>query len=307
MGARIKPYSFEWLVDFVENTDLGEYKRNGNWLTLLCPFHNESRPSFGINITSGSYNCFSCGVTGTFEMLLEHLNVEMDNVPILDVPDMSKIRMKKEKNKKSKDRYSDKFRELDGSNKSNIIIKYLKSRGIYNPNLYRSLKIGYIDYGDFKRRIVLPIFDERGKNVLWYEGRKIGRGEPKYFRSKNSNVKEILYPYHLVKKAENVVIVEGLFDVIKLLSFGIPALCTFGSMIHPEQIALLARFTNVVMCFDNDKAGRKGMGKFRKILLSTDLPSNYYYLRLPRKINDIGEVKDKQQVMRYLKNKKLMK
>ena len=35
-----------------------------NELHCCCPFHNESRPSFGINLETGLFNCFSCKEKG---------------------------------------------------------------------------------------------------------------------------------------------------------------------------------------------------------------------------------------------------
>ena len=32
----------------------------------LCPFHSDNKPgSFYVNIETGAYNCFSCGVSGS--------------------------------------------------------------------------------------------------------------------------------------------------------------------------------------------------------------------------------------------------
>ena len=65
--SRVRPYNAEWLKDLLESSDLGDIKQTGNWFTLLCPFHSETNPSFGINIETGSYNCFSCTAKGNFE------------------------------------------------------------------------------------------------------------------------------------------------------------------------------------------------------------------------------------------------
>ena len=53
--------------------ELGEPKVSGNDLNMLCPFHKESNPSFGINTETGLYNCFSCGAKGHISKFLENL------------------------------------------------------------------------------------------------------------------------------------------------------------------------------------------------------------------------------------------
>ena len=36
----------------------------GAWRSALCPFHDERRPSFRINVDTGGYRCFGCGAHG---------------------------------------------------------------------------------------------------------------------------------------------------------------------------------------------------------------------------------------------------
>ncbi len=59
---------------------VGDYvtlKRAGNRYTGLCPFHNESTPSFTVNPALGVYHCFGCGASGdsiSFIRAVEHLD-----------------------------------------------------------------------------------------------------------------------------------------------------------------------------------------------------------------------------------------
>ena len=36
----------------------------GKWLKALCPFHQDTQPSLGINTETGGYNCLACGARG---------------------------------------------------------------------------------------------------------------------------------------------------------------------------------------------------------------------------------------------------
>ncbi|MGB5830410.1 MAG: CHC2 zinc finger domain-containing protein, partial [Thiohalocapsa sp.] len=39
--------------------------RDGGWSqNVRCPFHNDTEPSFGVNLESGAYRCFGCGAEG---------------------------------------------------------------------------------------------------------------------------------------------------------------------------------------------------------------------------------------------------
>ena len=45
--------------------DLGlARKRSGRWFWWLCPFHSETRPSFGVTPDNGRFKCFGCGESG---------------------------------------------------------------------------------------------------------------------------------------------------------------------------------------------------------------------------------------------------
>lgn len=52
---------------------LGEPRVSGNDLNMLCPFHKESNPSFGISTETGEYHCFSCDIKGHISKIAENL------------------------------------------------------------------------------------------------------------------------------------------------------------------------------------------------------------------------------------------
>lgn len=37
---------------------------NNEWLSVLCPFHDDHNPSLSINLISGGFYCHSCGAKG---------------------------------------------------------------------------------------------------------------------------------------------------------------------------------------------------------------------------------------------------
>ena len=59
---------------------------SNGWYTTLCPFHLEKNPSCGIHSTSGGYNCFSCGATGSiFDAIMKLSPGEIDFKQALEV------------------------------------------------------------------------------------------------------------------------------------------------------------------------------------------------------------------------------
>jgi DNA primase len=117
--------------------------------------------------------------------------------------------------------------------------------------------------GRFRARLLFPIHDLRGR-VVGFSGRLLGAGEPKYLNSPESPIfhkGSMLYNLHhakqAVRKEECVLLVEGQFDVLRLVIAGIDhVVAPLGTALTPDQAALLRRFAaNVVLLYDSDAAG----------------------------------------------------
>ncbi|PKG39470.1 DNA primase [Psychromonas sp. Urea-02u-13] len=119
-------------------------------------------------------------------------------------------------------------------------------------------------YDRFRDRLMFPIHDKRGR-VIGFGGRVLGNEEPKYLNSPETPIfhkgKE-LYGLYQVKQAhktiERVLVVEGYMDVVALGQYGIDyAVASLGTATTPDHIHTLFRNTSeIVCCFDGDKAGR---------------------------------------------------
>jgi len=119
-------------------------------------------------------------------------------------------------------------------------------------------------YDRFRDRLMFPIHDKRGR-VIGFGGRVLGNEEPKYLNSPETPIfhkgKE-LYGLYQVKQThktiERVLVVEGYMDVVALGQYGIDyAVASLGTATTPDHIHTLFRNTSeIVCCFDGDKAGR---------------------------------------------------
>ena len=64
------------MADFVESEyDLILYSSGNGWVKTNClmPNHNDSSPSFGINVEANYYNCFGCSATGNIFSLVQNV------------------------------------------------------------------------------------------------------------------------------------------------------------------------------------------------------------------------------------------
>lgn len=117
----------------------------------------------------------------------------------------------------------------------------------------------------FRGRLLFPIHDLRGR-VVGFGGRLLGPGEPKYLNSPETKVFHkggLLYNLHQAKQAirkeEIVILVEGYFDVLRLLLAGVEnVVAPLGTALTPEQAALLRRYAPAaILLLDSDSAGLK--------------------------------------------------
>lgn len=120
-------------------------------------------------------------------------------------------------------------------------------------------------YDKFRKRIMFPIHDRRGR-VIAFGGRVTNKDDsPKYLNSPETSLfhkGRELYGLWQVRQAhskiERLIVVEGYMDVVALFQYGVTqAVATLGTATTPEHAELLFRNApDVVFCFDGDKAGR---------------------------------------------------
>ena len=115
----------------------------------------------------------------------------------------------------------------------------------------------------FRGRLLFPIHDLRGR-VVGFSGRILGEGEPKYLNSPESPIFHkgaMLYNLHhakqAIRKEEAALLVEGQFDVLRLMLAGVDhVVAPLGTALTPDQAALLRRFApTVTLLYDSDAAG----------------------------------------------------
>ncbi|AMG30987.1 DNA primase [Grimontia hollisae] len=119
-------------------------------------------------------------------------------------------------------------------------------------------------YDRFRGRVMFPIRDRRGR-VIGFGGRVLGDGTPKYLNSPETPIfhkgRELYGLYEVLqahREPKQLLVVEGYMDVVALAQFGIDyAVASLGTSTTAEHIQTLFRQTsNVICCYDGDRAGR---------------------------------------------------
>jgi DNA primase len=110
-----------------------------------------------------------------------------------------------------------------------------------------------------------------------------------------------IYCPRIVNNSREGCITEGVFDTIKLISYGYNSLATFNAEASKEQIRqIVAKFDTVNIWYDNDDAGNTGSVKLSKSLRPFGITT---FRVVPSFGKDAGDYKEKKQALFDYSNK----
>lgn len=141
--------------------------------------------------------------------------------------------------------------------------------------ILKTQKGDYIDR--FRNRITIPIHDENG-DIVAFGARAVEEGQnPKYLNSSDSliyNKSRLLYGLYFakesIKQSDNIIIMEGYFDVISAQAHGIEnCVASCGTSLTPDHIKLISRYSKsrkIYLAFDTDSAGIRATTRGAEII-----------------------------------------
>lgn len=149
-------------------------------------------------------------------------------------------------------------------------------------------------YDKFRSRLMLPVIDVRG-DVVGFTSRILpGLEGAKYLNSPETvcfKKSQLIYALNFAKatKRPNLVLVEGNIDVITLHQAGFDnVVATMGTALTADHARILSRHTKeLVLCYDNDEAGKKSTDRVLSILKNADLAVRV--LQLPNATGEDGK------------------
>jgi DNA primase len=133
-------------------------------------------------------------------------------------------------------------------------------------------------YDKFRSRLMLPVIDVRG-DVVGFTSRILpGLEGAKYLNSPDTvcfKKSHLIYALNFAKstKRPNIILVEGNIDVITLHQAGFDnVVATMGTALTSDHARILSKYTKeLVLCYDNDAAGKKSTDRVLGILKDADL------------------------------------
>ena len=231
----------------------------GGRLSGRCPFHRDASPSLTVYPETASFYCFGCGTGGDVTLLgtpVAQRYLESRAIPAWLAR-----------------------RQRLGFSDGRQLVPYLKRRRF---SLRRARELGLLFEDESETmagRLVIP--DLRGGHSGWMVGRATGEGRlPKY---RGLALPRPLLGYERGRR--RVLVTEGPFDWLTLLSWGLPACALLGTQAGRGVLRFFERARSIVLVMDGDGPGREAAA-----VLAAAFGDRARVLELPPGVKDVNEL-----------------
>ena len=150
--------------------------------------------------------------------------------------------------------------------------------------------------------LVIPVTDKDSRTVGWITRQE--KRIPKYLYSKGLQKSKALFGQSLLPDDMSAVYVtEGPLDAMWLDQLGLPSVALLGmSMSQTQRDLLLTLPTKeIILCLDNDQAGKIGRDKALDLLYGKITLS---YIKLPKEYKDVQDVRSYDIIQNVIKNRR---
>ena len=255
--------------------------------TLQCPFHEDTVDSCAVNTEKGVWICFAgCGQGTLYSFLMKYLGISYEDATqrVLSNTAIFNLNM------------FDEFvadesimPEVKFPFKQGYVPEWIFDRGFNKPTL-KKWGCGI----DSENSLIIPIQDEVSRLVGWVSRRQYMT--PKYLYSKGLKKSKVLFGQHLIQeKTPFVCITEGTLDTMWLDQHGFSSIAILGASLSKaqEDLTLGLQTEELVLCLDNDEAGRIGFQKAMACLSRSFVVS---YIKLPKEYKDVQDVRNSDEL-----------
>jgi len=250
-------FNFEEKIQLlIDNGILNKVKYLGSeQIQSTCPFHSETNPSFGLNLKTEKYNCFSCG---------EHGNSLIDFLQKIEK--QYKIKLLKDEEESILNIMNYKIQRINFVKENEQKISYLDEKAlngyddqdgeyiINRVSREEIRKLFEIKYNKKENQYIMPIRHYNKKLVGTVIRQFI---EPKYKYNYGFDKRLTLFGIDKIKGNLGI-ITEGHFDVINAYNLGYnDCVGIMGAKMSEEQEKIILNyFDEIIIATDNDEAGK---------------------------------------------------
>lgn len=248
-------------------------KISGNRLIGLCPFHNDSNPSFSVDLTTGQWICFTENIKGNY------INFYSRYYNITEKEAYKEILKKYNK-------YTNDYTIEDYCLEKRLPVEWLKNHyGVQTSKNY-----------DGRQYVKMPYYNENMAEVTFRK--RFNNKELRW--AKGSSGKICLYNLWSLANIKNmgyVILCEGESDTQTLTYLGLPALGVAGASLFKNEYGEFLRGLKVYIHQEPDTGGETFFNKVVNCLKEIDFKDDVY-------VFSCGEFNAKDPSQLYIDNGK---
>ena len=223
---------------------------SGTEVKVLCPFHDDHRPTASINTEKDLFHCFACNVGYNEAQFISKLN----NISLKDA-----LKLVDKNNTNNTDFMLVEKAQL-WSNPP--FINQVEGLGLSRKTI-NDLDLGMVKDDQNRMYLAIPVYFEKVLvDIRQYNLLKIPN-IPKLIAQKGAE-NGFVFPYDLWKKDDRTTyLFEGEKDTLLARELGLNAITLTGGAGALPNTYVIGQFKDrdVIICYDNDDAGRSGRQK----------------------------------------------
>lgn len=272
-----------------------QFKPSGHNIMTNCPFHKggqERKPSFGISNKDMSCHCFTCGWSGTLDMMISNIFGYDDNglfgrrwlaKNFLTVSIQNRVPLELTWSRKREVTIKPKVviteQELDSYRYTH---PYMFERGL-TDKIIEEFDVGYDKETNC---LTFPVWDINGNPIF------IARRSVNYkFFNYPSDAQKPVYGANKVISSDytEAIICEGILDALTCWKYGKVGLALIGTGTQFQyDILNKLPIRKYIIATDQDEAGNRAAGRLRKYLSDSKILTQYI-LEPGLDLNDLQE------------------
>ena len=278
-------------------TDYGVMVPDKDQFNIHCPFHSDARESCSINIEKQVWICHAGWGQGHLKYFLHKISgkswKEIDEIVetqewTLDI-----------------DLFDDTILQEEDTGSFELIDSLCdipKNHWIYKRDFTTSTLERWGCKSNQYNDLVIPVKNHESIISGWITRRM--QSVPKYLFSKGFKKSKSLFGIDQLTEVNTLFMVEGALDAMWLNQNGYPSVSIFGASLSGRQIEMISSLNppELVLCLDNDHAGRKGISK-----ATLDMQDRFMlsYIKLPNRYKDVQDIRDLSQLSKVINNRTL--
>ena len=273
-----------------------DMSRDGEDVSVKCPKCSKpgsTKKKLVINLEQGMYHCWVCGLKGrNVYRIVKNIAPSVAEYPIFKK--WGKSSHKKGIVEGLDDANSLKVEvppgfKLLGDNLEardpdiRAAIKYCRKRGLTDREIWK-FRLGTCTTSQFRRRVIVPSFDSEGA-LNYYSARSIDPDNKFKYINAQVSKKDIIFNELNIKWDQELVLVEGPFDLMKVR---VNAGCLLGSHLPEDSLLfkhIVKKQTPILLSLDEDAIQK--MHKIAKTLTSYGVSVRYVSLPPGRDVGDM--------------------